>query len=352
MIIPEFFLTLFFLVFRNPRLKDKFYPKYYRYLVRKGLLEVYDFSNLAELTDRYPTRVKIEQNKAIFFDVALLKNGYIRLDKKTYFINDFHAYYLFVKGLSNYRKVKTQNFLPEAVSMCGMYSDTFNLFHFLSDSLLPNIGIRREEASPTAVLPAIRNDLQKDLLHLTSIKDWVEVGQGIQVGRLQLNRTTPKWDKRHYENFRFEYCNIEKVIQEKQSAAAGKLIYATRAGNVRNYKNEQQLINLLFKYNFIVVDFGKMSLGQRRDLLSETAIFISQYGAGLSNMVFMNPGASVIDLQLGNLVRNDYCLMASACDLNYINVPFVLRSTRKTYNYSLSKDDLFHVEVALKMALQ
>ena len=48
---------------------------------------------------------------------------------------------------------------------------------------------------------------------------------------------------------------------------------------------------------------------------------ISHYGAGMSNMIFMKSGSSALELQKGNLVRDDYQRMASCCSINYQSLP-------------------------------
>tara|TARA_B100000795_G_scaffold256472_1_gene228946 strand:+ start:106 stop:1200 length:1095 start_codon:yes stop_codon:yes gene_type:complete len=347
MIIPEILFKIVFYFFRNPLFKDMFYPKYAEYLREKGKFNIYDFSNIDLLASQFPGKVERHDSHYIFNNVTVLPDGFIRFDKNSYFVNDYLTYYLILSKLSNYRKSIAKVHVSSGYMMCGMYSDSFNLFHFLTDSIVPNLNVSVTNGSDRILISQIKNTLQKDILKSLEVVNYSEVVSAVDVDKLKLNKRGPKWRSSYYKNFR------EKIgVRSKLADGAGKIVYATRKGSARNYRNENDLIDLLRKYNVDIIDFSEFSLQERKDLLSSTHILIGQYGAGLTNLVFMPRGSCVIDLQIGNLVRNDYCLLATACDVHYLNVPFGLRSPFGTYSHFISKDDIFHISVALDLALE
>ena len=53
-------------------------------------------------------------------------------------------------------------------------------------------------------------------------------------------------------------------------------------------------------------------------LLADTRVLVSNHGAGLSNMLFMAPGGSVLELRKrGDAHNNCYFALASALNLKY-----------------------------------
>lgn len=67
-------------------------------------------------------------------------------------------------------------------------------------------------------------------------------------------------------------------------------------------------------------------------------------------MVFIPKGTYVVDLQFGNWVKNDYCLLANSCRLKYINVAFPLKLTSSD-PYELTYDDLYQIKCSLDLII-
>ena len=53
-------------------------------------------------------------------------------------------------------------------------------------------------------------------------------------------------------------------------------------------------------------------------LLSKTKILIGQYGAGMTNMIFMNDNSTIIEIQVAEWTKEDYCTVASLCQHRYL----------------------------------
>lgn len=100
---------------------------------------------------------------------------------------------------------------------------------------------------------------------------------------------------------------------------ADKLIYISRSrAERRKIANEEDLIPLLSKLGFAMVYCEDLNLDEQRILFSQTNVLVSNHGAGLTNMIFMPKGSSVLELRYKDDNHNNcYFSLASALDINY-----------------------------------
>ncbi len=97
------------------------------------------------------------------------------------------------------------------------------------------------------------------------------------------------------------------------------LTYLSRAkARKRRIANEPAVIELLKNYGFQIINGEDYSLEQQVKIASATSCFVSNHGAGLTNIMFMNPGAGVLELRHhADQTNNCYFSLASAAGLNY-----------------------------------
>jgi capsular polysaccharide biosynthesis protein len=60
--------------------------------------------------------------------------------------------------------------------------------------------------------------------------------------------------------------------------------------------NEEELVVVLDKYNFTCLSFDNISFWDQVLIMSQLDCFVSIHGAGFSNVIFMQEGASVLEL--------------------------------------------------------
>ena len=149
--------------------------------------------------------------------------------------------------------------------MTGMYSTSFNLFHLITDTLVPNAS--QGKIKGTVILPKIFNEFQQKLIDVLSINDYIQVKDSINVKELSVRMRKSKWEITPYDHFR----KLLRVANERTSDA-NKVVFITRENTRRSYKNEYELIDSLKQYNIETVDFGKITLEERTLLLSKTKI--------------------------------------------------------------------------------
>ncbi|MGZ3885734.1 MAG: glycosyltransferase family 61 protein, partial [Bacteroidia bacterium] len=95
-------------------------------------------------------------------------------------------------------------------------------------------------------------------------------------------------------------------------------IYVSRGRQkTRRVSNEQDVINVLKEFNFEVVFFEGLSFNEQMELVRNTRVMVSSHGANLTNLMFMQPGAKVLELIRDQQPNFCYWALASVCGLDY-----------------------------------
>lgn len=114
----------------------------------------------------------------------------------------------------------------------------------------------------------------------------------------------------------------ESEIAESTTAngpVGGRRVWVSRArANKRNIANEEELRPILAAHGFEVVNLEGRAFSEQVELFRNTTIIAGLHGAGLTNMLFMPTGASVVEIRRrGDTHSNCYYSMASSLKLNY-----------------------------------
>jgi len=103
------------------------------------------------------------------------------------------------------------------------------------------------------------------------------------------------------------------------SSTPHDLIYLSRSkARKRQVANEAEVISLLKPLGFRIVNAEDCSFEKQVKLASAARCIISNHGAGLTNILFMNPGMNVLELRhRADRTNNCYFALSSAMGLNY-----------------------------------
>lgn len=107
--------------------------------------------------------------------------------------------------------------------------------------------------------------------------------------------------------------------------AGGRRVYVSRSRQPRRrLVNEADIEPLLQQYGFETFYFEDMSFEEQVRLMAQTSVLIGLHGANLTNMMFMQPQAAVVEITMGThpLYFNPcYYYLANSMQLAYYNVP-------------------------------
>lgn len=100
---------------------------------------------------------------------------------------------------------------------------------------------------------------------------------------------------------------------------AKQFVYVTRKNaQRRRVLNEEEVVNVLSKYGFAFYDFDNLSFEEIVAISRNASVFVSIHGAALTNMMFMEQGATVFELMKANVVIDKcYYVLANALKMKY-----------------------------------
>lgn len=108
------------------------------------------------------------------------------------------------------------------------------------------------------------------------------------------------------------------LLEEDNRCNYSSKIYISRANAyIRKVINEQELMDILKPLGFEVVDLENMSVKEQALCLHRAEVVISPHGAGLTNLVFCEPGTKVIELFPPGASFPCYWNMSEICELDY-----------------------------------
>ena len=92
----------------------------------------------------------------------------------------------------------------------------------------------------------------------------------------------------------------EKVGISKDNNPHRRIYISRRKAFKRKILNEPDVIQLLKKYDFEVIYAEEYTLKEKIKMLSECSIMVSSHGAGFTNILFLKPNQSVVELKAHN----------------------------------------------------
>lgn len=126
----------------------------------------------------------------------------------------------------------------------------------------------------------------------------------------------------HWPIFDRETCQLLRDLflddSQSRSVTPTKRIYLTRAeANYRRVLNESEVVEWLQKSGFVSVTLSELSVREQAALLAEAAVVVAPHGAGLTNLVFCQPGTKVLEIFPKNYSQPYYWALAGQCQLNH-----------------------------------
>ncbi len=97
-----------------------------------------------------------------------------------------------------------------------------------------------------------------------------------------------------------------------------RLYISRSAAPNRRIVNEAEVNPVLRKYGFESIQTERLSFPDQVRLIGSAAVLVGNHGAGLTNMCWMRPGTTVMELRReGDVIDNCYFSLASALDIEY-----------------------------------
>ena len=222
--------------------------------------------------------------------------------------------------VSTYGKSLKLSKVDKELAFC--YGKWFNYFFWVTEYLPKIIRLRNEGYNSHIIFPESWEKISyvSSALSLMGENNLFVVKNGVhlKVRNLVVPSSRPYSNVFYKENVDLVRANF---IKESTDSTKNRRVYATRKTALRrSLINESELIVLLEKNNYEVVDFSELSFSEQINLMKNSESLISVNGVGLANMIWKPSGSAVIELnyKIENTdPRISYWRLSRACDHRY-----------------------------------
>ncbi|HKY26612.1 MAG TPA: glycosyltransferase family 61 protein [Pyrinomonadaceae bacterium] len=196
-------------------------------------------------------------------------------------------------------------------------------FHWFADAL-PRLFVVRDKLDELVLMlpwDYQTRDFVTSSLKAFAVKNvgFIDRGEVLKCQRLFLpTHTAPSGS--FNENIIRSVQNILKTAYADSSYnGPGERIYISRGrAPKRKIVNEEEVVERLSAFGFRTIYAEEHSFEEQVRICSRARYLVSNHGAGLTNMLFMNEGGSVLELRhQEERITNCYFSLSSALNLNY-----------------------------------
>jgi glycosyl transferase family 61 len=186
-----------------------------------------------------------------------------------------------------------------------------NYYHFLLD-VFPRFSLFETEGvpAPDRWYVPLGQRYQREILELTGFLPEAEVIDADQVQHVRAEQLLvpglPDVDKR-IPPWTVGYIR-ERLRPPGVELVPGRRLYVTR-GRTRNnriVRNEDAVLEVLAERGFTVVDPGSQPVAEQIRMFAEAEQIVGPHGAAMTNLLFVSPGCSVIELFAPDYVDVSY----------------------------------------------
>jgi hypothetical protein len=125
--------------------------------------------------------------------------------------------------------------------------------------------------------------------------------------------------------------------------ATGKIYISRINADFRKVINEEDLIKSLKTKNFEIIRSEKLSFKEQVELFQSAKIVIAPHGAGLTNITFCNPNATIIEIFPPNYINQCFWTVASHCNLDYHYYLGEGNVLQEDYSHDMAQDIIIDV---------
>lgn len=284
------------------------------------------------------------------FSYDVLNNIIVEVNKNEIIIytddNTLAKLYPHIKFKKKYNaNSKEQKIIKEAVVVNALYKNVY--FHWIYD-ILPQLKTLESNSNSKIIMSPFTNNFQRDSLQLfCNIENVYAENHTYNIDKLFLPFQTTRLLMP--KNFVFDFLN--QNMKFTNSDVKNK-IYITRDRKFkRSILNEKELIQILQSRGYLIYSLEDISFSNQVDIFKNASVIISAHGSGLTNIVFCDPGTSILEIygpgcgeRCFARISNHAMLKYSAFEVNNISYPSSLHKLFYAFFPKLNRYD-FKVDI-------
>lgn len=232
-----------------------------------------------------------------------------------------HQFKTVVKVLLSRNLSRTVIEVPEALVITDEFSNSY--FHWLADCLPRLWLVRKNWHNSLLVLPRHLQawPIVRDSLNLMGANQFMFLrpGEKAKAHKVLLpERIAPTGNfhpavMRQLREHLIKAAGVPKVQNRRR-----RFYISRNKARGRRLRNEHEAEPVFSKYGFETVFLEEKNFQEQICLLAQAEVVVAVHGAGLTNVLFMNPGSAVLELRhSGDAHNNCYFSLAGALELNY-----------------------------------
>jgi len=185
---------------------------------------------------------------------------------------------------------KEQINIKEAFLIHASYKEVY--YHWIYD-ILPQLKTIESNSNSKIIMSPFTYNFQRDSLQLfCNIKNVYAENYTYNINKLCIPFQTTRLLMP--KNFVFDF--LTQKMKFTHSVAKNK-IYITRDRKFkRSILNERDLIQILQSRGYLIYSLEDISFSNQVDIFKNASVIISAHGSGLTNIVFCDPGTSILEI--------------------------------------------------------
>ena len=222
---------------------------------------------------------------------------------------------------TNYAFRRRRKIDREALWITDYWSTAY--FHWLTDVLTRLFVVRESARDLLLVLPGKyeTSGVVKSTLKAFNVMnvDFIGADEVVECRNLVMPSHTAPSGHFKDEAIRGVREVLLSAYGDIRGSGSQEKIYISRGrAGKRRIVNEDEVMSLVRRFGFETIYAEELSFEEQVRVCSRARYIVSNHGAGLTNILFMREGNSVLELRHEiDCINNCYFTMSSALDLNY-----------------------------------
>jgi len=236
-------------------------------------------------------------------------------------LEDWKLRSIFKFFATNYLLRRLRRLDTELLWITDYWSETY--FHWLTDALTRLYVVRDRLNDLVLMLPSgyDKRDFVTSSLKAFSVKtvDFIERNEVLECRSLLMPTHTAPSGHFNDEVIRGVRGVLLSAFGNSGHQGASERLYISRHHAAkRRIVNEDEVSQILCRFGFQTICAEELSFEQQVQISARARYIVSNHGAGLTNMLFMREGGSVLELRhQSDRINNCYFTLSSALDLKY-----------------------------------
>ena len=231
----------------------------------------------------------------------------------------------FYSKVSKWGRSNTQK-LPQGTTYTIIHQPYINYFHWTIESLLRLMAFEIADKKAVLLVPSHLVDVKyiKDSLDILGVEYMVTEADKDLVVKDLLLPAMLWWGSRYDPALvKILAARFKAALQAKNIAPQQHdKVFVIRENGRRRVENAEEIKKIMTERGFHIIDFEGKTQQEQITVMAGAKIVVAQHGAGLTNILFMNPGSVVVEMHVdpaeNNYMFDDaYYILASAMSHRY-----------------------------------